>query len=297
MQALFHGPALSLLLLSSLPLAPGGETCTAEQLFQTAFGALECAPSAEHDCDEQCHAAYQAGLDLPALLAKSPELWSQVTPLFRARFEAGGAARDRALELLSSAGSPAAIALGDELFRAAPEGFCELQVLALAERGSEPCIRELARRQDGECSALGAAWFAFQGRAVGQRTLVAAAAQPVDPASLTDVLVSAAALGALGDRGAFPAARSRVHAAVLAALDRGELESARAMALGAELLIESLEPVISAKGAEGAYGPRGKALRTSLLPHQVAWRVKQASAKLESPDAVFELAESVIPVS
>jgi hypothetical protein len=300
MQALFAGLSLPAVLLSTLPLAlpggAGGEPCTAEQLFQAAFGAPECAPTAEHDCDAQCQAAYQAGLDLPQLLSKSPELWPQVAPLFRARFDAGGADKDRAIDLLASVGSPAAVALGDELVRESPESFCELQVLAFAEQGSELCAREVADRLVREKgSALGAAWFAFQGKTVGQRALVAAAAQPVDPATLTDVLVSAAALGALGDQNAFPAARARVHAAVLAALDQGQLESARAMALGAELLIESLEQ----RSGKAGYGTevRGKALRTSHYPHKVAWHVKQASAKLTCPDAVFELIESVIPVS
>jgi hypothetical protein len=312
-RTLFHGLSLSALLLSSPALAalpaPGGETCAAEQLFNTAFAALDCAPSAEHECDEQCKAAYQAGLDLPQLLAKSPELWPAVAPLFRARFEAGGAAKDHALYLLASSSAPAAIALGDELFRAAPKSFCELQVLALAEQGSEACARELAARQGAECSgtALSAAWLAFRGEPAGKRTLLAAAAKPVDAESLTDVLVSAAALGALGDVNAFPAAKSRVHAAVLGALDQGQLEAARTMALGAELLIESLEPQISAKSAYGkvayskdAYGGAqgsAKAPRTSYLPHQVAWRVKQASPKFETPDEVFELIESVIPAS
>ena len=304
MRAISHGLSLSALLLSSLPLAAaGGERCLAEQLFQTAFTALECAPSAEHDCDEQCHAAYQAGLELPQLLAKSPELWPAVAPLFRARFEAGGPAKDRALDLLASSSSPAAIALGDELFRAAPASFCELQVLALAEQGSELGAHELAQRQGSECkaSALGAAWLAFRGEPAGKRTLLAAAAAPVDEKNLTDVLVSAAALAALGDPNAFPAAKSRVHAAVLTALDQGQLESARAMALGAELLIESLEDRVTAgaygKNAYGGAQGSGKAQRTSYLPHQVAWRVKQASPKLETPDAVFELIESVIPAS
>ena len=301
MRAIFHGLSLSALL--SLPLAAaGGDRCLAEQLFQTAFGALECTPSAEHDCAESCHAAYQAGLELPQLLAKNPELWPAVAPLFRARFEAGGPAKDRALDLLASSSAPAAVALGDELFRAAPASFCELQVLALAEQGSELGAHELARRQSSECkaSALGAAWLAFRGEPAGKGTLLAAAAAPVDADSLTDVLVSAAALAALGDPSAFPAAKSRVHAAVLTALDQGQLESARAMALGAELLIESLEGRVTAKGAQDAsYGAlaSAKVFRTSSLPHQVAWRVKQASPKFETPDEVFELIESVIPAS
>jgi len=268
----------------------------AASLFARVLEAGECAPTAEHECNVECERAYEASQKLGGLLTGSPETFEAVAPLFREAFEQGGAAREKLLRFLASCGSSGCTALGDELFAAAPQDFTEAQMLALAEVGSEPMREALlarvkARRAE---SVLPAAWLAFRGEAAGKSALKqVAATREVDADNVVAVLVSAGALAALGDERALPAARERVHAAVLAALDAGELESARAMALSAELLQSPLEQAVRA----AAYGASQKAVRVSTLETKVGWHCKQRSAELADADQVFELIERITPLS
>ena len=285
----------SIVLCAPLALAGGEEAELAHKLFDHAMGGGECAPTAEHECDHECEEAYQASLKLGSLLVKSPAAFEAVAPKFREAFEEGAAARDKALGFLASCGSDGCVGLGNELFDAEPKAFGELHLLAFAEAGSEAIAKELAARVEAKrCeSVLPAAWFAFRGEGIGKVRLAKAFGAEVTAETVDEVLLAGAALSVLGKERALVEARSRVHQAVLAALDAGQLDDARRMALTADALREPIERACSA--ADQAY--KAKQVRLSGITEKLGWHVKQKSEALAEADQVFELIEDITPLS
>ena len=286
--------------LACVPFAFAGEDGYGDQdatkLFTRAMSVPGCAPTDDHECGAPCEEAYSASKQLGALLVKQPAAFETVAPLFRAGFEESEQARTQVLGFLSSCGTDPCVALGEELYAAAPTRFTEAQVLAFAEAGSETMIKSLlAKVRSGQTrTALPAAWFALTGEPAGKKTLKRAlGAEVVDAASAREVLISGAALAALGYEDALDKARGRVHASVLTALDEGRLEQARSMALTAEALSKSLDKAAAA----ATYGKAKGKVRLSGLAAEAGWHCKQRSADVVSADAVFVLIERVTPLS
>jgi len=276
------------------------ERTSVRELFAVTMGAEECTPAPEHECGAACQESYRASEQLGKLLALRPAAWEVAEPLFLAEF-AVPERRGRVIGFLSSCGSDGCVALGEKLYSESPASFTELQVLAFAEKDSEPFRKEILRRvEESKCeTALPAAWLAYRGDPTGRGTLKQAVeADPTDE-NVADALIAATALRRLGDTEAVARVRERVHQAVLVALDEGRLDEARSMALQTEALQKLLnaEPDPAQAAYASSYGKKKKSISLSGLDSQLGWHVRQRSHDVATADEVFEVIETVTPLS
>ena len=277
------------------------ESDAVRELFALTVNAEECTPKGDHECGAACEESYRASEQLGKMLAKQPAAWSVAEPLFLAEFEASEEKRDKIITFLSSCGSDGCVAVGEKLYAEEPAAFTELQVLAFAEKSSEPFAKEITKRvKRSKCeSVLPAAWLAYVGEDAGRSVLEKAVKADLTDENVADALIAAAALRELGDTKAVPYTRKRVHAAVLVALDAGQLERARSMALQTE----ALQKVLNAEPVEpverGAYANTGKQKSISLssIDSQLGWHVRQRSGELSTSDDVFAVIEKITPLS
>ena len=231
-------------------------------------------------------AGYEAYYALNGMLAKAPSGWEVLVPEMRLRFAREATtpeARGRMLYLLSWSKSESARALGEELWAERPELFSDDHLVALAEGGSDTFTHEvLVRAGKPGCGLLPAAFAALRGdddcRGVLVATLERARFDTADP---NPALVAAAALGALGETKIVRAAQGKLHDAVLAALDRGELDRARDLALRTEYLHEV------------ARAP--KELRLGFLGERMDEHRASRAAETASADQIFTLIEAITP--
>ncbi|MDA1266151.1 MAG: hypothetical protein O2816_13805 [Planctomycetota bacterium] len=194
------------------------------------------------------------------------------------------------VELLAASEADATVACGEKLYKAQPAAFGDDHVLAFATKGSQTFSADLEQLASSG-SVLACAYYATEGKQKASEKLHklavrnlarAAKSKQVDASNARDQFIAAKALAELGDKEHLPVVRARVHQAVLAALDSGQLDAAREMTLQAEFF---------ARG--GKYGnPRG----LGSLGSQVRWHVAGRSLEVASADAVFELIEAITPM-
>ena len=307
---------LPLALLATLGAAPapalsgdgydyGAETPGVAQLFEAMTTAEECAPVEEHTCGASCTQGWKAGEKLGGLIVKDEASFAEFAPLFRAQFDAAGTSdhgRGRLLGFLAGCPSERTGALGEELFGTRPETFEDRHLIAFAAMGSEELARQLvARVESGHTAGIApAAYLAFGGDDRGAQSLTRAAEADLALDTVSDALLAAAALDALACCAAQRAEEAprtapkhvdvvllRVHDAVLADLDRGNLSAARNLALAAQVVTRKLE-----KHASGAYG-----LVLNNLETDVAWTLRAGAEKLVTAEQVFEVIEEITPIS
>jgi hypothetical protein len=294
--------ALAAALVATLPstgLAGGEHTAeessSARALFVAMLSGEQCTPSAEHECGAPCMESWKASEKLGAMLVKKPASWTVIEPLVFEEFEGQEASRGRIITFLASCGSDGCIAAGEELYAKTPASFSETQMLAFAEQESEPFNDELTKRvKKSKCeTVLPAAYLAFHGDDAGAKALKKAVAAELDETNVVDALIAALALERLGAEDVTVATHRRVHDAVLAALDEGDLERARGMALRAEAVHKTF-------AAEGEYGGKyGKSKKVSLsyFEKNLGWHVRERSKEVATADDIFTLIEKVTPVS
>lgn len=240
-------------------------------------------------CTDQCPWASSPRVQLGSLIAEGPEAVAVLQPLFVDAVAAKSTTEAQRAELIGvllTSRNAAVVPVAEAMFAKKPEAFCCTGLTGFCEMGSEALVEPLEKRlAKGEAGVAAAAFLASRGvtKAKGQLAR-AVKTKDVTVDNALDLLVAADALERhFGAEGARDAARERVHAATLAALDAGELEAARALALAAQVAHEA------AHARRPYYSLL--ALRHGNL---VASTAKEG--ELACPDAIFELIESVTPI-
>jgi hypothetical protein len=270
---------------------------------------VTAAPAADptaHTCHPGDHASYdacqpcstQAAVEtctkkLNKALSRNPSAWAPVGAEIERQFAAvtPDYTRERLLKLLAITASDQGRAVAAGLLERTPELFDSDQLLAFAEQESKPFVHELQHRlatcpEDQRATlAVPAAFFAFHGKAVGREHLLAASAPGTCPDGAARALVAATALQHLGDDAPLQRVREHVHAQTLAALDAGDLDRARRLALEAEFFRTALEP--------SGYGKQPSLVKLDERLHWHCWKRQQ---ELAGPAEVFELIEAVTPL-
>lgn len=196
--------------------------------------------------------------------------------------------RGALVQMLATEKSEASATLAAHLYEKAPERFRTTDLLVLAEYGHEPFWKPLKKVAMASCDSSEsadirpAALLAFEGVDVGAKALKRAVESDVAPETVCQAMVAAAALEKLGYEGVSADTRLRVRTAVLSALDEGEVDRARDIALRAEYLTEQLDKKdwVSLSGIDSG----------------AAWHCASKREKLARADEIFELIERISPM-
>lgn len=288
----------ALLLGASLATA-GGELTDADKqkmkdLFATAMVANECSPAAEHQCNTTCEETWKASEKLTSYLVKMPASWEVVEPLFYEKYKASEEQRPKMLGFLATVGSEGCVASAEKLYAKTPENFSDLHVVAFAERASDTFAEvALKRVKKSKCETiLPAAYLALHGDDAGKSALKKAVkVEALDADNVYATMVAAEALDRLGDEKALVYTQRRIQDAVFAALDAGDLDAARGLAVRAEAVHDAF-----AGGSKG-YAKGKKKVSLSYLDNQMGWHVKKRSEQIATADDVFALIERITPAS
>lgn len=244
---------------------------------------------AEEGCTEECPWASSPAVQLTSLLGKGPEAIEAIRPVAAEAIGAKSTTDKQAgalIGMLLETRNGAVVPVAEAMFEEKPEAFCSDCITGFCEMGSESLLAPLAKRvKKGEASVAAAAFLASEGDLVGKKLLVKAVkVKALDATNALDVMVAADAVERhLGKKGASLAARQRVHAATLAALDAGELDRARHLA-------------VAAKIAHGA------SMSSTPVYSMLAWRHAKTmeklakSGELAKAEQIFELIEEVTPI-
>ncbi|MFT6831330.1 MAG: hypothetical protein ACJAZN_001489 [Planctomycetota bacterium] len=244
------------------------------------------------ECSEEgaepsvCPAASSPRARLTSLVAKSPEAAAVFAPLAIAAAKAKGSDAETGalIGLLLESASPGTLHVAEAVYEVSPAAFSSRSLLGFCELGSEDLQRPLLRKvSKGDAGALEAAYLASNGESAGKKLLKRAwKVKDITPENALDVLVAGHALELLGQRAAEGRARLRVGDAAIAALDAGEIETARSLAV-------TLWTQVGSTGrSQGAY---------SLLRKRCAENLA-GTAKGEwmvSANEIFEQVERLMP--
>lgn len=262
----------------------------------------ECKAYACKDgCTEQCKAEtakYVAKVQADPtayygeMFAKEPESWKVLAPLIETRFageKTTSEQRGIMLDLVAYAPYETSAELSAELWRDNRAAFTEEHVLVFASRGGECFTEELRTRvASGACADIRpAALLAFRGDATGKKSLVTAIKTANLRKDASDALLAALALEGLGKEGVFDRVRTEVGDEALAALDEGDLDRARRLALQAQFFTE-----LAAKG-EGKWA---KKLDLARLEQKIGYHCESRCGELASAESIFALIETVTPM-
>lgn len=164
------------------------------------------------------------------------------------------------------------------LWESSAERFQTDHLMTFAAKGPAGMQKELTSRARKDVFA--AAWLAARGDDVGRKTLMAAVKKlDVEAGCVVEPAIAAIGLASLGDGKALACVGTSLRDASLAALDRGELECAREIALTAEFVSK--------------LGRSGKAAELGWCASRVASHCQERAADVASADQVFELLESL----
>jgi hypothetical protein len=251
--------------------ACAGESCSKQAPCET------CAQGAER---------WQISVELGNFLVNHPAAWDVATPAFRERFGAQDATQDfRAslLELLARTYGGGSTKCAEELYRADGKAFGELMVVRFAERGSPIFADAVPGVVKGARTLVPLAWLAQQGDQKAHRALLAEV-KGAEPATCDAgrVLLAALVLERLGDEEASGHAWTQVQRGVHAALDAGDLERARTLALQADFM---------------ANVARKKAKGIAWVPTELAYHVKTHAGDLATAEAIFASIEEAVPTA
>jgi hypothetical protein len=233
-----------------------------------------------------CPAASSPRARLTSLVAKSPEAAAVFAPLAIAAAKAKGSEAETGalIGLLLESASPGTLHVAEAVYEVSPSAFSSESLLGFCELGSEEIQKALLRKvSKGDAGALEAAYLASSGEAAGKKVLKRALkVKEITTENALDILVAGHALESLGQRAAAGRARIRVGDAAIAALDAGEMETARSLAV-------TLWTQVSSTGrSQTVY---------SLLRKRCAKNLAE-TAKGEwmvSADEIFEQVERLMP--
>lgn len=243
----------------------------------------------EEGCTEECPYMTSPRVQLTSMISMGPSGIEALKPL---AVDAIGAkatteAQSQALVwLLLESRNAAVVPVAEAMFSEKPEAFCCDGLTGFCEMGSESMRAPLAKRvKKGEAGVAAAAFLATQDVHVGKKMLIKAAMPgDISTENALDALVSASVVEAhYGKKGLTDATRARVHRATLAALDAGELKTARHLAVAAQI----------AHGASMTSKPVYSALgwKQSMTLEKC-----EKAGKLATADEIFELIEELTPI-
>ena len=248
----------------------------------------ECTCSTGETTKEECASQNAPAAKFVALLSKgSEDTMKMVLPLAVDAVSSKDLDHDSAesfVGMFLKSQNRSVTGVAEAMHEAAPKQFSAHALLGFCEMGSESLVAPLtARVKKGSADVASAAYLAFSGDKVGRKVLKeAASVSEVSATNALDVLLAGHALQQLGDDAAVARAQGAVHAATLEALDAGEIESARAMAIAATVASHSM---------------RSSKPTFSILGIQCSEKAEKYAkhGKLASADEIFELIEELTP--
>lgn len=227
---------------------------------------------------------------LAAKMSESPAVRGYVGDLICEAFlgeEASIPQRAQLVKMLATDKSESSAELASALYEKAPERFTTTDLLVLAEHGYERFWKPVKKLAMASCETehVGdvrpAAMLAFEGVDYGKPALKRALKRDIAVDNVASAMIAAAGLEELGYEGALEKTRSRVRGAVLAALDEGNTNLARDLALRAEFVEKQLDQEwVSLSGIESG----------------AAWHCATKRAELAQADEIFELIERISPM-
>lgn len=297
--------ALAALLSLGLPASPAGDpasprteeprsTCDAGPCVSTLLEKVVRGEALDPSLEGEA-AACASNCPVNALAARlraEPAAWDAIAPGLSASFtreDACPETRSRLLSVLLLAPGPRSLAVAEQLLARVPDALGDQAATAFAERGSKAFAGELWRRVESgnDRSVYPAAFLVAHGEPTCEVSLahVQAFWDGAGPDSdLAQVLAAAFALRRAGCEEAVPSVQRELHAMTLAALDGGELERARDLALRADFVAHVVARPLPAVGLAG--------LDWAMQEH-----LTQGSRELAlCGDAVFERIEAVTPL-
>ncbi len=268
-----------------------------------AAGEMQCDyPSCASGCTEECKAATAKYIarcqSMPAefyagVFNKDAANWPIVAELVRERFACTTTTCEQKgllLDLACYAPNEIASKLGEELWSVERKSFSPSHVLDFAGRGSEIFTNEIRAQVKKQscgkdvCDIRPAAFLALRGDASGEKVLQQTLQTACfEQGSIARPMVAALALEDLGRKGVLADVRKQVEKAALDALDAGNLDRARSLALEAEFFTLMMKK-------SQAYG---KKLDLAWLEERLAGYCQEKSAELADADQVFKRIESV----
>ena len=166
-----------------------------------------------------------------------------------------------------------------ELWDTDAKAFEVEHLIVFGERGPETMREQIAKRAKKE--VLPAAYLALRGKDVGAKVLKKAVAKlDLEKSDGCEAAMAALALHELGVEEALPTVRDRFEEAALAALDAGDLERARELALCAEFFCKKLVKA-------------GKKAELPWLADRAKWHVAERSTQVADADGVFAVIEGL----
>lgn len=248
-----------------------GESCSKEAL---------CATCTQHT------ERWQLSVELGTFLVNHPAAWDVATPAIDASFGAKDATpelRASLLELLVRTYGDGSTKCAEGLYRTDAKAFGELMVVSFAERGSQTFADAVPGLAEHAKTVVPTAWLAQRGDEEARRALLGEVkrAEP-ETCDAGRVLLAALVLERLGDAEASGIAWTRVQNGVHAALDAGDVERARTMALQASFMAK-----VAGKKAKGI----------AWVPTELSYHVKLHAADLTTAESIFACIEEAVPTA
>ncbi len=293
--------ALLLPLASAVPAAPGGEgvpmtaesTAKVTSLFESVVSDLKADATYECQCSqgkcapEECPSMNSPEMKFTKMLSfAGQDVVKLIEPMavgFVKSKDVDGEDAEALIGMFLTSRSANVLGTAEAMHAAAPAYFSSELLLGFCELGSKSLTGPLAKRvKSGKADVGSAAFFALRGDKVGAKVLKAALKQDVSTDTAADVLMAGLALERLGKKGALAHSQEKIHAAALVALDAGDLDQARFIAVAASMMQGSnrmSEPALS-----------------SMKKHCMEYCEKAKEGDLASADKIFEKLEAALAV-
>ncbi len=284
--------------LVALPTGDGGSTGTmsdaavrslVERFDQVMSQGILCGEACMKtgQCTSECVASHEAWKSLTVAFQKQPDAWKAVRPLFTQKFRAKETAcevKGRMLDFLAQGQAAECAELSVDLWKGDPQAFGADHLMAFASGGCEVFTKAVA---DGlaqtKCDVekvYYAAFLAVRGDEAGRSVLEAALEPPCGTkGGLARAFVAAKALEKLGAPARIDKLTKKAHDSALAALDEGDVDHARAIALEASFGRESVS---------GAW------MHLPYYENRLAWTLGTGSREFPDAESVFGLVEKLV---
>ncbi len=282
----------------ALVSAESYEAAKVVELFEIATASRPAAKSGvgtccdAGECGKVCSKMWKTGQKLADYAAKQPAVWDTIEPLAIARFECETSCKTskaRVVDFLTMNPCESSARIAQKLMKVDAAPVSINHRMAFAQNGcatfSKMLSKQIATSKGGAADlVLPAAMLAFEGRDVGQKLLLDTIEQPYERSGdLTRQFLSRAALNKLKASKCCPKdLHGKSVARALAALDEGDVQLARELAVEARFIADAFMN----KKAK-------KKLSFAHIDGKLASAQRNAAAKLTSADQVFGLIESL----
>ncbi len=237
-------------------------------------------------CTSACVDTHKSRKHIGLTLQKVPAAWKAVGPAIAEKFQAKEttcAVKGRMLDFLAESGMREAVELSCKLFECEPAVFQADHLISFASMGSEvfgKAVADAFPKEKAESKrVLLAAWLAGKGDAAGKQVLEDAVAKPcAGEGGVARSFVAAKSLENLGTKVCMDGLSQKARENALAALDAGDVATARRIALEVEF---------GRKNVSGSY---------PYLPYfdqRLHWTVGFGAHEYPDAEKVFALVEEI----